>query len=115
MLWGMELAGRRAVRRVALALLAACLVTAHIVRTRAQSAEESVSATDRALADALRTGDRASARKLLSLQFTYTDEFGRAYSRHEFLADLKNLSAAAGDPKLTMYGLLATITGERKS
>jgi hypothetical protein len=115
MRWAKELAGRRAVRRLALALLAACLVTAHIVRTRAQSAEESVATADRALADALRTGDRTSARKLLSLQFTYTDESGRAYSRHEFLADLKNLSAAAAsDPKLTMYGLLATVTGERK-
>jgi hypothetical protein len=116
MRWAKELAGRRTVRRLALALLAACLVTAHIVRTRAQSAEESVAAADRALADALRAGDRAGARKLLSLQFGYTDAAGRVYSRHEFLADLKNLSAAtAGDPKLTMYGLLATVTGERKS
>jgi hypothetical protein len=116
MRWAKELAGRRTVRRLALALLAACLVTAHIVRTRAQSAEESVAAADRALADALRAGDRTSARKLLSLQFGYTDAAGRVYSRHEFLADLKNLSAAtAGDPKLTIYGLLATVTGERKS
>jgi hypothetical protein len=66
-------------------LLAASLVTAHIVRTRAQLAEESVAAAERALADALRTGDRAIARKLLSLQFSYTDEVGRTYSRHEFL------------------------------
>ena len=116
MRWAAELASRQAVRRLALALLAASLVTAHIVRTRAQSAEESVAAADRALAEALRTGDRTIARKLLSLQFSYTDEVGRAYSRHEFLADLKSLSAAtAGDPKLTMYGLLATVTGERKS
>lgn len=116
MRWAKELAGRRAVQRFALALLAASLVAAHIVRTRAQSAEEFVAAADRALADALRTGDRTIARKLLSLQFSYTDAAGRAYSRHEFLADLKNLSAAAtGDPKLTMYGLLATVTGERKS
>ena len=116
MRWAGELASRRAVRRLALALLAASLVTAHIVRTRAQLAEESVAAAERALADALRTGDRAIARKLLSLQFSYTDEAGRTYSRHEFLADLKNLSAATGgDPKLTMYGLLATVIGERKS
>lgn len=116
MRWAAELASRRAVRRLALALLAVSLVAAHIVRTRAQSAEESVAAADRALADALRTGDRTMARKLLSLQFGYIDETGRAYSRHEFLADLKNLSAAtSGDPKLTMYGLLATVTGERKS
>ena len=116
MRWARELASRRAVRRLALMLLAASLVTAHIVRTRAQLAEESVAAAERALADALRTGDRAIARKLLSLQFSYTDEAGRTYSRHEFLADLKNLSAATeGDPKLTMYGLLATVIGERKS
>ena len=116
MRWARELASRRAVRRLALMLLAASLVTAHIVRTRAQLAEESVAAAERALADALRTGDRAIARKLLSLQFSYTDEAGRTYSRHELLADLKNLSAATGgDPKLTMYGLLATVIGERKS
>ncbi|MGB9390115.1 MAG: hypothetical protein WCB70_09010, partial [Xanthobacteraceae bacterium] len=68
----MELASRRAVRRLALALLAASLVTAHIIRTRAQSAEEFVAAADRALADAMRTADRSMARRLLSLQFSYT-------------------------------------------
>ena len=111
-----ELASRPAVRRLALAILAASLVTAQIIRTRAQSAEEFVAAADRALADAMRTADRSIARKLLSLQFSYTDEAGKAYSRHEFLADLKNLSTApASDPKLTMYGLIATVTGDRKS
>ena len=75
-----------------------------------------MAAADRALADAMRTADRSIARKLLSLQFSYTDEAGKAYSRHEFLTDLKNLSTApAGDPKLTMYGLIATVTGDRKS
>lgn len=112
----MELASRRAVRLLALALLAASLVTAHIIRTRAQSAEEFVAAADHALADAMRTADRSMARRLLSLQFSYTDESGRAYSRRDFLADLKNLAGMpAGDPKLTMYGLLATVTGDRKS
>jgi hypothetical protein len=115
MRWAKELAGRQAVRRGALALLAASLIAALIVRTRAQSAEEFVAAADRALAEALRTGDRTIARKLLSLQFSYTDESGRAYPRHDFLADLKNLAATAGDPKVTIYGLLATVTGDRKS
>jgi uncharacterized protein DUF4440 len=111
-----HLASRRAVRALALALLATSLVTAHIVRTRAQSAEDSVAAADRALADAMRTGDRSIARGLLALQFSYTDAAGRAYSRHDFLAGLKNLSAVTtGDPKLTMYGLLATVTGERNA
>ncbi len=116
MRWAKELASRRAGRGVALALLAASLVTAQIIRTRAQSAEQFVAAADRALADVMRTADRTAARKLLALQFSYTDEAGRTYSRREFLADLKNLSAApVGDPKLTLYGLLATVTGERKS
>jgi hypothetical protein len=111
-----QLASRRTVRGLALALLAASLVTAHIVRTRAQSAEDAVAAADRALADAMRNGDRSLARRLLSLQFSYTDQAGKAYSRHEFLADLKNLSAGlAGDPKVTMYGLLATVTGDRSA
>ena len=61
----------------------------------------------------MRTGDRSIARRLLALQFSYIDAAGRAYSRHDFLAGLKNLSAlATGDPKLTMYGLLATVTGQ---
>jgi hypothetical protein len=111
-----HLASRRAVRALALALLAASLVIAHIVRTRAQSAEDLVAAVDRALADAMRSGDRSIARGLLSLQFSYNDAAGRAYSRHDFLAGLKSLSAVtAGDPKLRMYGLLATVTGERKA
>jgi hypothetical protein len=104
------------VRHLALALLAVGLVTAHIVRTRAQSAEELVATADRALADAMRTGDRSVARRLLALQFSYTDAAGKEYSRRDFLAGLKNLSAlTAGDPKLTMYGLLATVTGQRKA
>ncbi len=110
------LANRRAVRAISLVLLAAGLLTAHVIRTRAQSAEEAVAAADRALAEAVRGADRSLARRLLSLQFSYTDEAGRAYSRHEFLADLKNLAVAPpDDPKVTMYGLLATVTGERKA
>jgi len=111
-----ELAGRRAVRFIALALLATSLITAQIIRTRAQSAEELVASADRALADAMRSGDRSVARRLLSLEFSYTDEAGKAYSRHEFLADLKNFAVPPGDDsKVTMYGLLATVTGERNA
>ena len=111
-----QLASRRTVRGLALALLAASLVTVHIVRTRAQLAADAVAAADRALADAVRNGDRSMARRLLSLQFSYTDQAGRAFSRHEFLADLKNLSTgAAAEPKVTMYGLLATVTGQRNA
>lgn len=114
--------GRRPVRRLGLALLVALLAvslaTPLIVKTRAQPVpgeEFTVAAADKALADAMRSGDRSVARQLLSLQFTYTDEAGRVLSRRDFLGDLKNLSAApASDPKVTMYGLLATVTGDRK-
>ena len=109
----------RAVRSLGLAALAASLATAVLVDTRAQTAstdETAVLAADTALNAAMRNGDRSVARRLLALQFTSADEGGRAYSRKEFLAELKNLSAAPiGDRKLTLYGLLAAVTGERKT
>jgi hypothetical protein len=50
------------------------------------------------------------------LEFTYTDEAGRRYSRRDFLAGLKDLaSPPAADPKLTTYSLLATVTGQRRA
>jgi hypothetical protein len=109
----------RAVRRVGLAALALGLLTLVFAETRAQPALDdaaSVLMHDRLLADAMRAGDKSAARQLLSLQFTYTDGSGKAYARREFLSELKNLSsAAAGDPKVAMYGLLAVVTGDRKS
>ncbi len=88
-----------------------------LVETRAQPAageDPALLAADTALNDAMRGADRSTARRLLSLQFTYTDEGGRAYSRKDFLADLKNLSAApASDRKVAMYGLVAAVTGDR--
>jgi len=105
-------------RCLCLAILAASLATVALVETRAQSAageEPALLTADTALNDAIRGGDRSTARRLLSLQFTYTDEGGRAYSRKDFLADLKNLSAApTSDRKVAMYGLVAAVTGERK-
>jgi hypothetical protein len=110
---------RRAVRFFGLAVLAVSLSTAVLVETRAQPALDDpalVLTYDHWLADTMRGGDKSMARRLLSLQFTYIDEVGRAYSRRDFLGELKNLSAApAGEPKVTMYGLLATVTGDRKS
>jgi uncharacterized protein DUF4440 len=114
-----QLASRRAVRRLGLALLAVSLLTAVLAESRAQPALDEgalVLASDRWLADTMRGGDKSIARRLLSLQFTYTDETGRALSRRDFLGDLKNVSAAlADDPKVTVYGLLATVTGVRTS
>jgi hypothetical protein len=113
------LRSKRAARRVGLAALAVSLLTLVLAETRAQPALDDIASVlthDRLLADAMRGSDKSVARQLLSLQFTYIDESGRAYSRREFLGELKNLSAAAaGDPKVTMYGLLALVTGDRKS
>jgi hypothetical protein len=113
------LRGGRTVRRLCLAGLALALLTLVFAETRAQPALDeaaSVLMYDRLLAEAMRAGDKSAARRLLSLQFTYTDDSGKGYARREFLGELKNLSAAAaGDPKVAMYGLLAVVTGERKS
>lgn len=106
-------------RRYALAALALGLLTAVLAETRAQPAPEesaAVSTSDQFLAEAMRNGDKSAARKLLSLQFTFTDEDGKINARKDFLADLKSMAAAAtGDPKVATYGQLAAVTGERKS
>jgi len=82
----MRRAGRfgseHAVRCLALALLAVTLAVVALVETRAQPAageNPALLAADTALNDAMRGADRSTARRLLSLQFTYTDESGRAY------------------------------------
>lgn len=108
----------RAVRCLALAVLAVALAIVALVETRAQPAageDPALMAADTALNEAMRGADRSTARRLLSLQFTYTDEGGRAYSRKDFLAVLKNLSAApASDRNVAMYGLVAAVTGDRR-
>ncbi|HEX8827340.1 MAG TPA: nuclear transport factor 2 family protein, partial [Xanthobacteraceae bacterium] len=100
-------------------VLAVGLLSAVLAETRAQPAPEesaAVSTSDQLLAEAMRNGDKSAARKLLSLQFTFTDEDGKIHVRKDFLADLKGMAAAAtGDPKVATYGQLAAVTGERKS
>src|SRR6516164_3814443 len=114
-----RLASRRDVRRCGLAALAVGLLTAALAETRAQPApgeSAAVLTADRMLADAMRSGDKSVARRLLSLQFTFADEDGRIHARKDFLADLKGMAAAAtSDPKVATYGQLAAVTGERKS
>jgi len=108
---------RRVVRFVALAALGVSLVALLLVQTRAEPSgaeEAAIIAADTALNEAMRVGDRSLARRVLSLQFTYADEGGRLFARREFLADLKNLSAAPPtDRKVTIYGLVAAVTGRR--
>jgi hypothetical protein len=78
-----------------------------------------VLAADSALGEAMRAGDKAVARRLLSLQFTFVDADGRIHVRKDFLADLKGGAAAAAAPasdaKVRLYGLLAMVTGHRQS
>lgn len=110
---------RRAARSLGLIAVAVSLIAALLVKTRAEPAageETAIFAADTALSDAMRVGDRSLARRVLSLQFTFTDEGGRLFARREFLADLKNLLAAPPtDRKVTVYGLVAAVTGHRMS
>ncbi len=100
--------------------MAMALLIAVLAQSRAQPAsgeEALVSAAQKTLGDALRSGDKSAVRKLLSLQFTFADENGKIFERKEFLADLKNIAAgeAATDVKVSVYGLVAMVTGTRKS
>ena len=78
--------------------------------------EAPVLAADKALNDAIRAGDKAAARRILALQFTFVDASGKNYTRKDLLADLKNVAAApASDLKVRSYGLVVAVTGQHKS
>jgi hypothetical protein len=78
--------------------------------------EAPVLAADKALQDAIRAGDKAAARRLLALQFTFVDANGKDYTRKDLLADLKSVAAAAAsDFKVRSYGVVVTVTGQHKS
>ncbi|MGA2891997.1 MAG: nuclear transport factor 2 family protein [Xanthobacteraceae bacterium] len=123
----MPAAERRATRHakrslfqvLSLGALVAGVLVAVLTEPRAQPAPGEgglVLAADTALGEAMRSGDRSTARRLLSLQFTYTDETGKIHSRKEFLGDLKSVaSVPATGAKVTVYGLVAMVTELRKS
>jgi hypothetical protein len=106
-------------QRFWLAALIAALMIAAAVQLRAQLApgeDAAVLAADTAFGDAMRAADKSAARRLLSLQFTFADENGAVHERKEFLADLKGAApAAATDMKANIYGMVAMVTGNRKS
>lgn len=104
------------------ALVAAVLIAVFAVpraQPKAQPGpvdEMPVLKADEALGAAMRAGDQAAARRLLALQFNFIDADGRMRARKDFLADLKSVAAAAGvDAKVRSFGLLAMVTGHRKS
>jgi uncharacterized protein DUF4440 len=109
-----------AVQRWILCGLGAIVLIAVVVESRAQPApsgdEAAVLAADEALGAAMRAGDKLTARKILSLQFSFVDEDGKVYERKNFLAGLKDTAAApASDVKVTIYGRIGMVTGHRKS
>jgi hypothetical protein len=114
---------RRAIRRAMPRIWRGALVAAALFSVaadgRAQQAPTeaaAVLAADTALGDAMRGGDKFAARRILSLQFTYADENGKIHERKEFLDDIKSVApAAATDVKVAIYGLVAAVTGNRKS
>ncbi len=109
---------RPAVRWSGLGVIAAGVLIAVVVlpksqpKARSAALDEVVLAADQALGAAIRTGDRASARRLLTLQFTYVDADGTIHPRREFLGDLKNVAARpATGVKIRNFGSLAMMTG----
>lgn len=106
-----------------LAVLAVCLLIAVLAVSKARPKAQANSgddarllAADEALGAAVRAGDKEVVRRLLALQFTFVDADGKSHARKDFLANLKVVAAArAGDAKVRSYGLLAMVTGHRKS
>jgi hypothetical protein len=102
-----------------LGFVAVALLIAILAETRAQPAGEEglVGAAQKTLTEALRAGDKSAVRKLLSLQFTFVDESGKVFQRKDFLGDLKGVAPtdAATDVKVNVYGMVAMVTGSRKS
>jgi hypothetical protein len=110
---------QRVTQRFWRAALAAGLLVAVLVAPRAEPAAgegQLVLAADTALADAMRAGDKSAVRRLLSLEFTYTDANGALHGRKQFVTDLKSVApAAATGVNVKIYGLVAMVTGNRKS
>ncbi len=119
----MATAVRPAVRWGGLVAIVAGVVVFAFVLPKAQpraqpiaSDDAPVLTADKALGEAMRVTDKAAARRLLSLQFTFIDADGKTYSRKDFLADAKGVAAfAASDVKIRSYGLVAMVTGRHKS
>jgi hypothetical protein len=113
---------RPAVRWSGLGVIAAGVLIAVFALPKSQpkarpaALDEVVLAADNALGAAMRAGDRAGARRLLTLQFTFVDADGRIHPRREFLGDLKTIAARdATDIKIRNFGSLAMMTGKHTS
>jgi|ERR1700728_1497302 len=105
------------------AVVAGALIAVLVVGLKAQprprvpaGAGAPVLAADEALAEARLAGDKGIARRLLALEFTFVDASGAVHARKDFLANLKGAAPGpAEDVKVQMYGLVAMVTGRRKT
>jgi hypothetical protein len=116
----MRKAARLVVQRGWIGVLVAGALVAALAQPKAQPApagdEALVLAADDLLGAAMRAGDKSSARKLLSLQFSFIDETGAVHERKDFLGDLKEVAASpASDAAVKIYGRIGMVTGHRKS
>jgi Domain of unknown function (DUF4440) len=115
----MRRAVQSAVQRWWLSALIAGALIAVFVELKAQPApgdDATVLAADQSLDQALRTGDKAIARRLLSLQFTFVDENGQIHPRREFLNDLTSgAGSAPTETSVKTYGRIVTVSGHRKT
>jgi hypothetical protein len=116
----MRKAARLVLQRGWIGVLVAGALVAALAQPKAQPApagdEALVLAADDLLGTAMRAGDKSSARKLLSLQFSFVDETGAIHERKDFLADLKAVAASpASDAVVKIYGRIGMVTGHRKS
>jgi ketosteroid isomerase-like protein len=99
------------------ALLAALAIPKAQPQSQPLAADDAtVLAADTALGAAMRLGDKAAARRLLALQFTFVDANGKIHTRKDVVADLRSVAAAAAsDAKVRLYGFIAAVTGHRQS
>jgi hypothetical protein len=116
----MREAARLAMQRSWLGVLIAVALISVLAKPRAQPAptgdDAVVLSADDLLGQVLRTANKWTARRTLSLEFTFVDENGRIHERKDFLANLKGLAAApASDATVKSYGRIAMVTGHRKS
>ena len=105
---------------ILLGLVVACVLLAVRAGLKAQPAPGEaalvLAADQEGLSDAMRSGDKSVARKLLALQFTYVDEKGTVHERRQFLGDLKSVAPTpATETKVALYGVVAAVTTQRKS
>jgi len=86
------------------------------MKARRPTDRQAVLAAAKALATAIRRGNKAVADKLLARDFSFIDASGKVHSRRSVLAGLKASPKEPGrSPKVKTYGRVALVTGPAKS